>query len=209
MRAFNWLYERVLIYDFLGIADWRELNHAFDFAAKEGYRQFLTDSIMRLGIQDDDYAEQGLAAKTLANWAQTRNVHSWIVNHLNKSDRSTKSRSRGSQQWIDNANNVLSVHRNEEKYAKIDELREDRKNNIISSDAELRDKLKDLEIKYDSYFDLHNQRWPGSRQNGRRYLYWSQALQLAEKPFEPAINWLGRWTPPPAEEPQEELAGTV
>lgn len=204
IAAYDWLRSRLLIYNFLGIAEWRDILASFEFASAWGCGQFLIDSIMRLGIVDDDYPEQGQAAKTLSNWAQSRDAHLWVVNHLNKSDRSTKQRSRGSQQWIDNSHNVMSIHRNEEKHAKIDELKEQKIKNEISEEM-FNEKIYELSTKYDSYFDLHNQRWQGSRQNGRRYLYFNRnSLQLFERPYDESTNWLAVWQKDDAHKKERE-----
>lgn len=191
--AFTWLSQRVMIYDFLGIADWRDILHTFNHAAGMGFDFFEIDSVMRLGIMDDDLAQQGLAAATFAQFAMSRNAHLFIVNHLNKSDRSVKQRSRGSQQWIDNSHNVMSIELNEKKHALVENLREDRRMGLIGQ-AEFDDKLAKESDKHDSHFVLHNQRWAGSRQNGSRYLFFNrESLQLSEAPRQAGVDWLGRW----------------
>jgi hypothetical protein len=193
LAAYQWLKERVLIYDFLGIADWRDLLYTFEFAAQQGYTVFGLDSIMRLGIPDDDYAEQGFAAKQMAQFCIARNAHLFALNHLNKGDGDLKRKSRGSAQWADNVANIVSVTRNSEKQQEKDKLWEERRNGQID-ETEYNLKAFALKDKYDCYFDLAKQRWPGSRQNGRRYLFFnSDSLQFHAQPQTPSVNWLERW----------------
>jgi KaiC/GvpD/RAD55 family RecA-like ATPase len=214
--ALAWLNERVFIYDFLGIADWRNMLPDFRYAAQEfGATVASIDSIMRLGIPDDDFAQQGQAAIAFANLANEEEMHVVLVNHLNKSDRNTKSRSRGSQQWIDNSHNVISVERNEKKHDEVGALR-----GLVDTGAidgsEFQERLKDLEREWsakgkwwDANFVLHNQRWPGSQQNGaRRLFYTKKGLQYADKPAQEGTRWLDAWkgTSVPATGRQEEEA---
>lgn len=192
--AYAWLNARVVIYDFLGIADWRDILYSFRYAAeKHGTRRFLIDSVMRLGIPDDDLAQQGLAAAHFAQFCMDTGGHLFLVNHLNKSDRQVKQRSRGSQQWIDNSHNVCSLERNEKKHEKFEKLKAEHANKELS-DSEYQAELNKLRTDWDSNFHLHNQRWPGARQNGRRALYFrSDSLQLHEDPNTASVNWLERW----------------
>lgn len=193
MDAYGWLRARVAVYDFLGIADWRDLLFTFEYAAQAGYTLFQVDSLMRLGISDDDYAEQGNAARSFCHFATARKAHVFLVNHLNKSEGDVKRKSRGSMQWADNVNNMISIHRNQEKQKDVDELKQFRDTGRIDQ-AEYEAKMQPLRIKHDCYFDLHKQRWPGSRQNGRRYLYFnSDGLQYHEEPQRPTTPWLEHW----------------
>jgi hypothetical protein len=199
--ALAWLSERIFIYDFLGIADWRNMLPDFRYAAREfGATVASVDSIMRLGIPDDDFSQQGQAAIQFANLANEEKMHVVLVNHLNKSDRNTKSRSRGSQQWIDNSHNVISVERNEKKHAKLGMLRGLLDVGTITPE-EHREQVTLLEHEWskegdwwDANFVLHNQRWPGSQQNGsRRLFYTRRGLQYADKPNQDGVRWLEYW----------------
>lgn len=193
-RAIDWLQERVLIYDFLGIVHWRTLMSAMDFAsAKKGVNIVLIDSLMRLGIPDDDYSQQGECMKFLANYSLKHRAHTFIVNHLNKSDRDTKSRNRGSGQIADNAFNILSIARNEKKWGKIDDLKGLLESKVISQadyDAQVSPLLGD----WDTYVQLHKQRWSGTRQNGSKRLWFhADSLQYATHANPRPINWLEKW----------------
>ncbi|MCI0354979.1 MAG: hypothetical protein L0099_08080, partial [Acidobacteria bacterium] len=61
--ALGWLASKVWFYDFLGIGDYRDVLDTFRFAAERlGVSVEVLDSVMRIGIADDDYAQQGFAA---------------------------------------------------------------------------------------------------------------------------------------------------
>jgi twinkle protein len=190
-RALDWLNKRVVVYDFLGIVHWRTLLQAMEHCSQKlGTNLVLIDSLMRLGIADDDYAQQGDCLKLLANYSLKHRAHTFLVNHLNKSDRDTKSRNRGSGQITDNAHNIVSIARNEKKWSKIDALKDDLRSGMISEDT-YHQQIRPLVGEYDSIVHLHKQRWPGSRQNGSKRLWFnSRALQYAEEAGVDPMNLL-------------------
>lgn len=192
--ALAWLQKRCCIYDFLGAVDYRVLLQAMGHAhAKLGCDFFLIDSLMRLGIADDDYAGQGRCALQLANFAVERNCHVILINHLNKSDGGYKSRSRGSQQVVDNSHNVIVVDRNEEKWGKIDEMKAEVDRQVLD-ERTLEKKIEEMRSQWDARIMLQKQRWPGSRQNGARWLWFVQsALQYSSEEKAGPINYLNRW----------------
>jgi energy-coupling factor transporter ATP-binding protein EcfA2 len=186
IAALAWLNERMLIYNFMGITDWRELLNTFRYAREHlGGEIFIVDSVMRIGIPDDDYATQGLAAAQFADFCTKTGAHTFLVVHENKgSDSRAKDRVRGSKQWTDNANNVCGMLRNEKKAEKLAELEE--KLAIYPGEKEETQKEIDKLYKvWDAKFILSKQRWPGSRQNASRWLYFCKpALQFHEYPGE-------------------------
>lgn len=192
--AMGWLQQRVVIYDYLGAVNYLELIQAMDHAAnKLGCDFFIIDSLMRLGIADDDYAYQGMCVLRLANHAAQRKVQTMLVNHLNKSEGNARSRNRGSQQIVDNANNVISIDRNENKWLKISEIDDDVKSGTMT-EGEARVKKAKLFGEWDARMVLMNQRWQGSVQNGSKALWFIRdALQYAEEPQSSPIDWLARW----------------
>lgn len=211
-RGLAWLNKRVRIYNFMGIADWRHILQTMDWEVKhEGVKGYLIDSVMRLGIPDEELSEQGVAARSFANFCETNRVHLFIVNHLNKSDRDTKKRSRGSQQWLDNAHNILSIERNEKKWEKlttsIEKLDASLRNRKIPHDeyVKSRDDLWDSFSKeWDSKLVLHNQRFPwAEHQNGSIHLWFRvESRQLhkkleGKKPEEMTVYHIDKWAPAP------------
>jgi energy-coupling factor transporter ATP-binding protein EcfA2 len=202
--ALEWLHDRVWLYDFLGIADWRDILQHFRFAAGKGANLFLVDSVMRLGIPDDDLAQQGLAAMQFSHFAMETRSHVLVVNHMNKSDADVKRRSRGSAQWLDNAHNICALMRNEKKGARFDELMERRRLGQVP-DQEFAKELEDLRGLWDAKFVLVKQRMLGGQQNASRYLFFERgSLQYFDHPDHPPMDWLGEWRPVPAVVPKEK-----
>lgn len=192
--ALEWYQQRLAVYDFLGIVDWHVLIQAMEHAAERlGCNFFVIDSLMRLGIADDDYPEQGRCVMALAGLAHKYRAHVVLVNHLNKSDRETKSRQRGSQQIVDNANNVIEVRRNEKKMQKICEIRDKCKQQGLSEEA-FKEDLEKVYIEWDADLRLLKQRWQGSQQNASKKLWFRRdALQFTENPKPIAVDYLSRW----------------
>lgn len=203
VRALEWLNERFLFYDFTGIADWREILDTMAYAAKhKGMTCAIVDSVMRVGIPDDDYAQQGLAAARFAQAAKDGNYHLMLVVHQNKGEGRGKDRIRGSKQWVDNADNVLVVERNEMKGEKIDELRWELGRAKLSSPQDqgeisgLERQLAEQASKWDTRIVLRKQRWPGTQQNGAKYIWYDAFnFQFRDKPEDPTTDWLEQWGP--------------
>jgi len=186
--AIFWLSQWVDIYDFLGITTWQGLLDVFRYERREramGF--FVVDSVMRIGIEDDDYSQQGIAAATFAKFAVTTGAHLVLVVHQNKStEGSQKNRVRGTKQWTDNADNVIGIMRHEKKGEKIAEIeagiertsvRMARGKLSIKQVEEAAKEVKSeqekktkLEEDWDSKFFLQKQRFPGTPQNGSRFL---------------------------------------
>lgn len=190
-KALAWLNKRVLLYNFLGITDWRELLNTFRWAReKNNGAVFIVDSVMRIGIPDDDYALQGLVAAQFADFCVKTGAHTFLVVHENKGDGRMKDKVRGSKQWTDNAHNVCAMKRNEQKAEKLEEFKAELKAGQMD-DEQFSEKLKGMEKVWDSKFILSKQRWPGSQQNASRWLYFEHgSLQFHEQPGEASVNFL-------------------
>ena len=190
-KALGWLNSHMLLYDFLGITDWRELLNTFRYAQKHEHGEiFIVDSVMRIGIPDDDYATQGLAAAQFADFCVKTKTHTFLVVHENKGEAKNKDRIRGSKQWSDNASNVCGMKRNEDKVIKLEELDVKLKTKEIN-EAQHKEKTEALLKQGDAKFLLYKQRWPGSQQNGSKRLWFhKESLQFHTEPDQEAIQYL-------------------
>jgi hypothetical protein len=190
-KALAWLNKRVLLYNFLGITDWRELLNTFRYAREKRNGQvFIVDSVMRIGIPDDDYAQQGIVAAQFADFSVKTGAHTFLVVHENKGEGRAKDRVRGSKQWTDNAHNVCGMKRNEQKAEKIEDMKSELDAGTMSQ-KEFDAKLEGMRKVWDSKFILSKQRYPGSQQNASRWLYFERgSLQFHEYPNEAAIDFL-------------------
>lgn len=201
--ALAWLESRVTIYDFLGITNWVELLDSFRYArAHELGDVFVLDSVMRIGIPDDDYAQQGTAAAAFANFAVKTGAHLFYVMHENKGEGKGKGRIRGSKQWSDNASNVLEFERNMKKGEQVDTLRaEAHAKEITWEEFHRRLAHPDLFNTPDAKFWLRKQREKGGQQNGARALWFDRESQrFFDKPGANDRSWLGIQAPVVVEE---------
>ena len=205
-RQFNavmaWIANRFSFYSFLGIADWRDVLDTFRYAARhQGKNYFILDSVMRIGIGDDDYALQGLAAAQFAQFTQEYNVHLDLVIHENKGGERGKAKVRGSKLWTANVDNVVKIEINSEKKPKLDDLWADleeeraKKQPSESAIKEIEEKRAVWKAKWDSHVVLLKQRYPGTQQNGSKYIWFDhRCFQFREHREDPPVNWLERWT---------------
>lgn len=206
-NAMGWLNQRFLFYAFLGIADWRDILDTFRYAAQNlGQNVFLIDSVMRIGIPDDDYAQQHAAANAFAQFVLDHNAHLFYVSHENKGEGKGKKKARGSALWTANAHNVIRIERNEEKRIKIDEWDQDIAEARAAMDEEgkplpdwkaiagYQEKIDNKRREWDSRITLHKQRYPGSQQNAaKRFWFDANGFQYRERFEETPVNWLKRW----------------
>lgn len=205
--AIGWLQQRVVIYNFLGAVDYRVLLQAMDHGVeKMGCNFVLIDSLMRLGIADDDYAEQGRCVLSLANHAVEKGTHTVLINHMNKSEGGARSRSRGSAQVPDNAFNVVSIERNEKKWEKVCDALQDKRRGVLNK-KEADGKIAALNGEWDAKIYLHNQRYPGSMQNGSKQLWFNRdSQQYSHEPNPEPKDLLKRWTRYPLHDDPETRA---
>jgi hypothetical protein len=199
--AMAWLNQRFAFYGFLGIADWRDIMATFRYAAEHnGSNVFLIDSVMRIGIPDDDYATQHAAANAFAQFAMDHNAHLIYVSHENKGEGKGKKKARGSALWTAAAHNIVRVERHEEKRIKIDEwyadvavaraAKEPDEGFIKDQEGKIEKKRKE----WDTRITLHKQRYPGSQQNAaKRFWFDHNCFQFREHYEDVPVNWLERW----------------
>lgn len=117
-RAMNWLNGGLILYTLTGKAKTKALIEVFEYCrAKYGCDQFVIDSLMRLGIDGDDYNGQESAVFDVVDWTLSRNVHTHLVAHSRKSgDKShpvpETDDIKGAMEIGANASNIVTVWRN-------------------------------------------------------------------------------------------------
>jgi energy-coupling factor transporter ATP-binding protein EcfA2 len=202
--AFAWLNRKFLFYDFQGIGSYMDLLDTLRYAAeKEKSRIEIVDNMMRLGIADDDYAQQAFCAGSFATHAARFGTHLFFVLHENKGDGKGKLKIRGSKLLSANAWNVWQVEKNDKKGEKVaqiwarieseQDMPEPNKKAIDEDFKEL-DKLNQSASGWDTQITLRKQRLDGTRQNScRRFYFDHKTLQFRTKYYDAATNWLDRW----------------
>jgi twinkle protein len=182
-RIMEWLDTGLLIYERVGKAGVPALLEVFDYArAKYGCDQFVIDSLMRLGIAQDDYNGQEKAVFQIVDWTIQHNVHLHLVAHSRKGEKGQGAPEtediKGAMEIGANAFNILTVWRNRRHEEAIDAAETD------AIRAELNDKPGvmlniakqrngDFEGKIGLWFDQNTYRYHSSFDRGlwdRRFI---------------------------------------
>jgi energy-coupling factor transporter ATP-binding protein EcfA2 len=202
-RAITWLHPRLLINRTTGIKHWRDILEAWQELATQGYKLFVLDNLMRIGIEEDDFNQQAAAAAAFANFCIETSSHMFLINHTNKANEGDfRKRSGGSAKVMNNVHNVCSVTRNEKKWEKLwpwlDLLKA---GTITREEYEAEDDVKKYRGQFDAKFYVHAQRLDGARQNAARELWFKFGVgqyfdQRHPMPAE-AVNWLDQWAKKP------------
>lgn len=132
-EALQWMTERIWVYDKFGSASVEEVLKVATYAHKRyGIKHLVIDSLMRLGLAEDDLTGQAKTIQAIVDFALTTGVHCHLVAHARKrnggqdfeSTPPEKHDIRGSQQIGDNAFNIIIVHKNVGKERALEEHRE-------------------------------------------------------------------------------------
>ncbi len=126
--ALSWLDGKLWIFDLLGTAKVDRLIEVFRYAYQRyGIQQFVIDSLLKCGIDSDDYTRQKDFLDLLNAFANATNTHVHLVAHSRKHENEFsppgKMDVKGNGDITDLASNVWSVWRNkikEEDLAKLD-----------------------------------------------------------------------------------------
>lgn len=126
--ALSWLDGKLWIFDLLGTAKVDRLLEVFRYAYRRyGVQQFVIDSLLKCGINPDDYNNQKAFIDLLNDFANETNAHVHLVAHARKDENELtppgKLDVKGAGDITDLSSNVWSVWRNrvkEEDVAKLD-----------------------------------------------------------------------------------------
>lgn len=115
---------RLLIYDKVGKMSLDEVLDVFTYArCKYGADQFIVDSLMRLGLETDDYNGQEKVVYSLTNWTIENDVHMHMVAHNRKADGGAYQGIEGIKGAMEvgaNAFNQIEIIRNRDVEAVVD-----------------------------------------------------------------------------------------
>lgn len=175
-RILSFLDTGLLLYERVGKAGVEPLLQVFDYArAKYGCDQFVIDSLMRLGIAQDDYTGQEKAVFQIVDWTIKNNVHTHLVAHARKGEKAQTAPEtediKGAMEIGANAFNILTVWRNrkhedEVQSAKTDAERAElaQKPGVVLNVAKQRN--GDFEGKVSLWFDQATYRYYSSADRG-------------------------------------------
>lgn len=118
--AYSWMDDKMYIYDKLGDSPMVDILNVFLYARRRyNATQFVVDSMMMLGIREDDWSKQATIAKTLVKFARDHSCHVHLVAHPKKAkDGAQEAESldiKGSGTMTNVANNILIVWLNKKK----------------------------------------------------------------------------------------------
>jgi twinkle protein len=182
-ESLKWLDRGLLLYERVGKAGIDGLLEIFDYAhAKYGCDQFVIDSLMRLGIESDDYNGQEKAIYRLVDWTLSRPVHTHLVAHARKGERDRgvpeTQDIKGAMEIGANAFNILGVWRNRKLEDEIKAAQSEAEKQALSQKPGVilnvaKQRNGDFEGKAALWFDQETYRYQSSHDRGvwgRRYL---------------------------------------
>lgn len=84
-HCLDWCGEAIQFYDFVGSADVPTMLSNFVMGVETlGVTSIVIDSLMKMGLAEDDYSKQKLFVESMSNFALKYNVHVHIVAHSRK-----------------------------------------------------------------------------------------------------------------------------
>lgn len=127
----DWFLNRLWMYDVKGRVDRQRLLDVMGYARRRyGVRFFVVDSLMKLGIGEDDYKAQFEFIETLTDWVETYTCHVVLVIHPTKPKDESKPvgklAMKGSGGMSDLGHTTLEVWRNKPKEKKLQDIADDK-----------------------------------------------------------------------------------
>jgi len=168
-NGLGWLDQGLMVYDRMGKTGIDPLFEVFSYArAKYGCDQFIIDSLMRLGVAQDDYTGLEKLVFRVVDWTIQNKVHTHMVAHARKpsNDRGAPATAdiKGPMEIGANAFNILSVWRNRKLEDQIKAEKDDltrhelmQKPTVIVNVAKQRN--GDFEGKVGLWFDQQSYRY--------------------------------------------------
>lgn len=180
VECLDWLADHLLIYDQIGKGDRSAMLSRFAKAVDEdGVTQFVIDSLMKVGIAQDDYNTLADFVDRLQHFAQVKNVHVHLVAHSRKTgdegDVPGKFDVKGPMEITNLPDNVFSVWRNKKKEEEVE---------AYQTIGDLPRGLSAIELyeKYDAVLECSKSREFGSDAEKQYGLYYhADSMQYLEK----------------------------
>lgn len=125
----EWTDDRLWIYDQLDQVSFERILGMVHFSARDlGCKHIVIDSLMKCGINDDDYNGQKNFVDHLCWAAKTLNVHIHLVAHMRKGKSETERPGKfdvlGSSAITNLVDNLIIIHRNKQKEIDIERGKE-------------------------------------------------------------------------------------
>lgn len=163
--AFEWLEDRLWLFGVTGVAKEDRLLECFEYARKRyGVTHFVIDSLLKVGLDEDDYNAQKRFVERLCDFKNSTGAHVHLVAHSRKRGEEGESYApkkhdvRGAGAITDLADNVLAVYRNKPKE---DALRENPADDEEIKLKGKKHKAKEIHTWPDAYLHCYKQREDG------------------------------------------------
>lgn len=171
----DYLNENVWIFDLVGTAKSEKMLEVFQYAARRyGIKQFVVDSLAKLGMAEDDYAGQKKTVEALTEFAAKHEVHVHLVAHARKgADEFSPPRKmdiKGTGAITDMVDNVYLVYRNKVKERDMERLAN---GETIKGRTQ-----EDIEAQHDTMLICDKNREDGCDAEGTYGLYFDKRRQL-------------------------------
>ncbi|MBW2185705.1 MAG: toprim domain-containing protein [Deltaproteobacteria bacterium] len=173
-KTLNQLNENVWIFDVVGTAKHDRLLKVFDYAYRRyGIRQFVVDSLAKVGLDEDDYNGQKAFVDALGDFAKSTNSHVHLVAHARKGmdefSAPGKMSVKGTGALTDMVDNLLCVYRNKAK---------ERDMAILENGGNIKgETLEDVRSKFDAFLICDKHREDGADAEGGYGLYFDRKPQ--------------------------------
>lgn len=173
MDAVLFLNGYMWIFDLVGTAKKERLLEVFKYAYQRyGITQFVIDSLMKCGINEDDYNAQKAFVDTLCDFAKSTKTHIHLVAHSRKGgselDPPNKMDVKGTGSLTDLADNLFCVYRNKKKEAEI---------SAHMNGQSINRCIDEIRNDYDAYLICNKSREYGGDAEGTYGLYFNRASQ--------------------------------
>lgn len=174
--SMDYLNEGVWIFDLVGTAKQERVLEVFEYGFhRYGIRQFVVDSLSKLGMAEDDYKGQKAFIDRAGDFVKRTNTHIHLVAHARKGNDEYsppgKMDVKGTGALTDMVDNVFCVHRNKSKEKGI----ADHYNGTAKKDSK---PIEELYMEPDAYFICSKHREDGSDAEGMTPLSFDKERQL-------------------------------
>lgn len=171
----DYLNDNLWVFDLVGTGKSVRMLEVFEYAVcRYGIKQFVVDSLAKLGISEDDYAGQKAAVEKLGDFARKHDAHVHLVAHARKgADEFSPPRKldiKGTGAITDMVDNVYLIHKNKAKYRDLE---------ILEDGGSVRGKTLDaVRVEPDALLICDKSREDGSDAEGIYGLYFDKHFQM-------------------------------
>lgn len=123
----NWFNDKLWVFECIGTAKTNRILEVFKYARKRhGINVFVIDSLMKCGIDEDDYNSQKRFVDQLCDFKNEHNVHIILLAHSRKGESEDKPSGKmdvkGTGAITDLTDNLFTIWRNKKKERELDKL---------------------------------------------------------------------------------------